>query len=292
MKSYFAKLAARATLATPVTSSPTGPKLTDPFENTLVDHPVAPAATGTPPVSSPDQVRALQPAPEQSPFQIETVSPRTPAKDSLLNSSPEARARNQSEGIEGSEPASEIQLEPRASSLEERSPVVLESKVTEDPLQLAPPLEKTSSVQAEPRAVNNERDSDLEESAENERLAEIQREQTMLLRKADLFMERLFERRTEKVVHDEPDRDESEREISQENNKVAEPSRLLPVNPSPRAPEPVDEGPNLYIGKLTVEVVQPAPPPVATPQQIVVVRGPRTGRSVVPSSSRFGLGQF
>lgn len=291
MKSYFAKLAARATLATPVTSSPTGPKLTDPFENTLVDHPTEPVATGTPPVRSTDQVRALQPPSEQSPFQIETVSPRTPAKDSLLNSSPEARAKNQSEGIEGPEHASEIQLEPRASSPEEQSPGVLESKVTEDPLQLTPPLEKTS-IQTEPRAAMEERDSDSGASAENERLAEIQREQTMLLRKADLFMERLFERRTEKVVHDEPDRNESEREISREDNRVAEPSRLLPVNPSPRAPEPVEEGPNLYIGRLTVEVVQPAPPPVATPQQIVVVRGPRTGRSVVPSSNRFGLGQF
>jgi hypothetical protein len=115
-----------------------------------------------------------------------------------------------------------------------------------------------------------------EEDRDETRLEEIQQEQRQLLRKADLFMERLFNARS---ASDE----ERRRELP----------ALTPPLQTRRRIEPDRAPPSLVIGKLTVEVTPPAPPATApAQQQVVVVREGDGSRSSFHSSRRFGLSQF
>lgn len=117
-------------------------------------------------------------------------------------------------------------------------------------------------------------------------------EEIRLLRKADSFMEQIVGRRHTPA----PERDQVEpASLSPEAaTQDAQPQSRLQPMPPPRPPgEPEAERTTLTIGRLTVEVIPPAPlPPTPQPTQIVVVRGARGGRSGVPSSRRFGFRQF
>jgi len=127
----------------------------------------------------------------------------------------------------------------------------------------------------------------------NAPLVEDDREQAVLLRKADAFMAALLDRRTE----ESSTRDQNQQitELPQRHEIVREPApaRLQPAPVAARPIESADESPSLVIGKLTVEVLPPPPPPIAPSRQVIVVRGDRNARThAIRSSQRFGLGQF
>jgi hypothetical protein len=296
MKSYFAKLAARATLANvPVSSGAAAPKVSDPFEDTSLSQSPTPKLGAAKP--NPLVGESLESAP-QSPL------PRT------------ERVRTQSEKVT----STSDQLSNELTTLSPKDPPVtpalerpdkshLEPAATErrtqldrQDLELTPqerlthliPQPEPSPVPQSTRASEEKEDSNARTTAQTDRrLTEIESEQLVLLRKADAFMERLFERREPAVTSQEIESDE-ERQTTRSKREVPidQPSRLQPMPSAPRVPEPAEEPASLVIGKLTVEVVPPSPAPVARPPQVVVVRGTRSGRTGLPSSQRFGLGQF
>ena len=124
------------------------------------------------------------------------------------------------------------------------------------------------------------------------RLAEIQNEHSLLLRKADAFMEQLFHRRSRSASVAEID---SSTELKTMSRQVIEPDQNPRLQPRPvntRTFEQEADQPSLVIGNLTIEVTTPAPAPAAPRPPLVVVRGSGRSRNGVPSSRRFGLGQF
>ena len=297
MKSYFAKLAARATLANvPVSSGVSAPKISDPFEaGSLSQDPAPPLAAVNPnppfgqsfensrqsPMHRTERVRAesekVAPTADLS-KQPTTLSPKTQPVPPAREGSDETRT-------EPAIPATENRMHSDRQNLELTPPV--------SPTHLIPQPERS---RIEPLARASEENEDMNERTTvrtDRRLSGIESEQLVLLRKADAFMERLFERREPSDAHQDVDSDE-ERQLTRSKREIPldQPTRLQPMPSAPRGPEPAEEPASLVIGKLTVEVVEPAPQPVAPSPRIVVVRGTRNGRTGVPSSQRFGLGQF
>jgi len=140
------------------------------------------------------------------------------------------------------------------------------------------------------------RDAKLERTSEPEMDAhpiEYEREQSVLLQKADAFMAALLDRRTEESGTRDQNEHITERPPRHEIVREPAPARLQPAHVAARPTESADASPSLVIGKLTVEVLPPAPPPIAPSRQVIVVRGDRNARThAIRSSQRFGLGQF
>lgn len=150
---------------------------------------------------------------------------------------------------------------------------------------ISPPTHKTS----ERKEANQKGATDT-----NERYAEIEREQVSLLRKSDAFMESLLRHRAALTQPHEVEKNEAEARVStrQEEPVEQKQTRLQP-SPEPLTPEPAADRSSLVIGSLTVEVVPPTlPAPAAPRREVVIVRGAPNVRGSVPSSRRFGLGQF
>jgi hypothetical protein len=295
MKSYFAKLAARATLANAPTVLPVAASNThDPFEETSTyDRTVSPAG------AAPSEVRSdasVNPTPHRAFSDDEGV--RTRRKESPANVSEEhdelretvvtrveARpiARSSSDLTENSQTQETIsRLQPRDSKFESTESTQSAPNDTSE-FRLAPPSVSERTVES--RAVS--------EPGNDEVLEEMKREQSALLRKADTFMASLLERRPGVAGQEPVLKDTSQESISKPASPRAGPTRLQPPPGSPHVREAAQpDQPSLVIGKLTVEVAPP-PQPIAPSPQVVVIRESRsTRRAGIPSSQRFGLGQF
>lgn len=296
MKSYFAKLAARATLANasppPSTTKPTP----DPFEN--VSTPDTPTSTQSISVSSRPVDRLLEtdrsetsgknnniirslsnPGDADARVEIETLRPRpkppvarADQAQSVSNNTAEAESRRNKTETQHQGP----RLEP-----EERAAF----QPAKEEGTLKP---RTASVV--PAEVKKSNTTDALSAVEH--LEEIQGEQAALLRKADAFMNVLFDRGPEaKTTEVNKDQERTAPMVKREIVREAS-SRLQPVAKLHQLPEMPADQPSLVIGKLTVEVM-PTPRPAAPPRQVVVVRaGESSRRSSIHSSQRFGLGQF
>jgi hypothetical protein len=298
MKSYFAKLAARATLANaPASQAVVTSKTADPFADEPVSDPASSPLGVAQPSHGPTQ--SVQTTRSQPLSKSEDV-PRAQTEriDFDRGREKEERSRSLNDEVRVA-PTVQSDLEitrdpkphtqesrPRRDSQEskpESSQVPPQRIAPEQHLPLvAPPAISKETKETKPAA----------NAGTDQRVAALQREQAVLMRKADAFMAGLFERRSEATQH-QADLDEVKQAQSNAVVPREQPARLLPPK-APQVIEVADEQPSLVIGKLTVEVMSPAPPPPAPARQVVVVRGPGTGRrgGGFSSSQRFGLGQF
>jgi hypothetical protein len=285
MKSYFAKLAARVTLAHRQVSLPvTGPKPVAPFAETSS---LVTAATNHVEQYDRPRARANQTRIPQSLSLGEEVGSRIqPAARTVFEARSQSVERPDVSVTTEQSPAS-ITLSPDPQVRTTRS----ETQSVDDDHAREPDhlvFQENSVTMLTPRDVTDAQE-DVEGDVDSDRPTET--DQSVLLRKMDAFMESMFRRRSEPEV---------ERDIEQEiegprpkSQSVPEaPMRLQPLPRSPQVVEPAEEQSSLVIEKLTVEVVPPAPPPVQSQRQVVVVREARGERRVVPSSRRFGLSQF
>jgi hypothetical protein len=281
MKSYFAKLADRATLANVPAVSTHASRVPDPFEETAPAQTSLPAPTdkpNVPTVREPlvpvvesqlvqpanPQVETPQPDPVDLPSEISTLQPRPREEREIV------------ERIHVEEPV-----------VESSKAVTTKPKEDAEPPQLVP--NQITSFNPQPRSSTKNEDADSENKDDS--VVDLQREQALLLRKADLFMSSLFEAQRESQSTTEREVDEQpEIQIARSEREPAK--RLEPAPRVQTAVTPEPDGPSLVIGTLTVEVTSPTPTPVQAQPQRVIVRGSR-GRGVgTRSSQRFGLGQF
>ena len=278
MKSYFAKLATRVTLAHPQVSLPVAaPKSVAPIT----------AATNHVEQYGRPRHRANQTDDPRPPSRSEEVA--SPAQ---LSASTRFAARNHAvERVEIAAKAEEsptpITLSPDTSKRTLHSETrIIDEDQTREPDRVWP--QENSLTMLTPREVSDTQ-KEIEGEADSDRPTET--DQSVLLRKMDAFMEPMLRRRSEPTA----ERD-SERESEQPKAKSpAAPETTMRLQPLPRTSqvvEPAEEQTSLVIEKLTVEMVPPAPPPVQSQRQIVVMREARGERRVVPSSRRFGLSQF
>ena len=291
MKSYFAKLAARATLANvPAPSPATTANTHDPFADTstIIDAPsrtaIVPESPGSDRIGTTSvQVRRMNDTPNSQPqivksevhFEPNALHPSPPERELTIEAKSVSRA---------SEKEVPIAQHDREQARPESS---ISNTIQEHVLQppLIPPGRQASTHDAQIETTSH--------PEINARLVEADREQSVLLQKADAFMAALLDRRTEEsrtrsqseLITEEPPRHEIVREPA--------PARLQPAPVAARPIESANESPSLVIGKLTVEVLPPPPPPIAPSRQVIVVRGDRNARThAIRSSQRFGLGQF
>ena len=289
MKSYFSKLADRATLANvPAVSAVYAPRVSDPFES-----------------ESPQQI---QPPPEQNSRRVQSV----PDAPGVVLSAPleDAQTDRMRPVVEKQKHTSELPtevqtLQPKPqddlhvnerrlteeSSVEsQRSATSKEdaTRETESPGALtlvpreAPELSELATKESLPE--------DGSEITDN-RIADIEREQAVLLRKADMFMSNLLEPRREPTPKNEiKDNAEASTPITRIEKEPV--NRLEPVKRMPPSTTQEAEGPSLVIGKLTVEVTPSTPTAAVAPPQRTIVRGSRSRGFGANSSRRFGLGQF
>lgn len=294
MKSYFAKLAARATLANTAAPAATS-KIHDPFvEEAVSDNAPSPRELAQPSHGPTEPVRTTRDQPLTQ--KAEPVLSRTETVDSDTSHDKEARSRSVTEPVhlkptvdrdvevtsdtETQQPQLRREPQELKPDTANKAPQVVSEEETVS--RLAPPPIPTET----PRSKSSDADTD-------QTLEEIKREQAVLLRKADAFMAGLFEHRSSHATQREADSQDEKPARSHAEVSPVTPARLLPLK-APQVIETADEQPSLVIGKLTVEVTSPTPPPVNPTPRIVVVRGPGTGRrhGGFQSSQRFGLGQF
>ena len=290
MKSYFAKLAARATLANAPPPTSTTKPTPDPFETVSTpDIPTQSISVSSRPVdrlletdrSEPrgNAIRSLSdPGDVDTRIESEILRPKpTPPvarADHVQPVSDNAEAESRSNKSETDDQVPRLEPEERAAFQPAKEESTLKPRAA-------------SVVPAEVRK------SDTTDTLSNvERLEEIQSEQVALLRKADAFMNVLFDRGPEAKTT-ETNKDQERTAPAVKREIVREPaSRLQPVAKPHPLPEMPAEQPSLVIGKLTVEVM-PTPRPPTQPRRVVVVRGGESSRrSFIHSSQRFGLGQF
>ena len=269
MKSYFAKLAARATLANAPISHAEPVRKTDPFEETTLIQP-SPLAPARPVLSTEDPDRSV----------TSQTSPPAPLSLPGPSDTRDARTLKLRETLPP---------RPLVPSIERETATDLPQPVTaprESVTQLIP--EARPPLAPLPAAGDDQNTQQSNDASED--FAELQREQSLLLRKADDFMTRILRHRAEPVHRNEHDTELPPPPAKREP-ELERPARLVlaPLRP---VVEPDSEPPALLIGTLTVEVMPPQPQPAASPSQVVVVRETRSPRTAVPSSRRFGLGQF
>jgi len=294
MKSYFAKLADRATLANvPATSAASAPRVSDPFEDSSHQQ------TQLAPV---EQSTRAQSAPEPGGF---ALSP--PVDDSRIETGwplVETHKRTPSESatealtLHPKQPQESLPSERAVKDVSPREPQSLtdlprETIADTDSLRVA----ALARTQVPELSVPHLREDTREESEarnklSDERISELGREHAVLLRKADTFMNNLLDVRPQRVT-------ENENKVTNETSPTSisrverEPiNRLEPAQRVPPTTAPESDGPSLVIGKLTVEVTPTTPAPPAPQPQRIVVRGSRSRGSGVPTGRRFGLGQF
>lgn len=301
MKSYFAKLAARATLANaPLSSAVSTSKTQDPFADTpIVASPASPPGIAQPsrPQSPPGETPLNVPPPKSG----DRLRARTERIDSDTGQQKQNLTRSLSDPV---------RLEPTVEHISEVTPPLTshtpenrrrpESRnLTPEPVQQ--PTQLTAQVNEVPRVtppvVSKEarQSKATKEPDTDEREAELKHEQSVLLRKADAFMSGIFERRAV-VTPREADTEDERSAPAPAANPMSSREQVTRLQPAPKpspVAEAVEEQPSLVIGKLTVEVMPTPPQPVTPARQVVVVRGGGAGRrGGVQSSQRFGLGQF
>jgi hypothetical protein len=289
MKSYFAKLADRATLANvPAPSSAYAPHVPDPFAE------ASPEQSQLPPLNTRHPQKtfhdgegfALSPPVDRSRAEQIAIttehkrdSSETPAE--LLDLVPKQSEQIVRYTLEPKEsqstepPRDQAHVEDRVIAREVREVMTL---LPNEVPQVPPPSNKDSSHEDQPSA-------EKPESTINSRVDE-----ALLLRKADLFMGRLLDGTREKLTKVDDERAEFSQPITKMTQEPV--GRLEPVQKSSPTPVHEPDGPSLVIGKLTVEIAPPTPPPVSPQPQRTIVRGPRGRGTGFMSNHRFGLGQF
>lgn len=285
MNTYFAKLAARATVSSGLALVAADSKtIVDPFEQTasFANHSAEVSSEKTTPLlyEQADVRTPHSPLPSPVPHRQESSTLIRPgeAKD-ISGKSPLPQS--------DSERVSAITMRPteaisgpsidRARELESEKATRPEQRATSPaqawPAPLLTPMlvgELSSAIRAEGGNSGNESE-------------QVRHEESMLLHKADDFMRKLYENRDSEV--EQPP-------VPKSNSQAAEITRLHPRQPDERIHERDADRPSLVIGRLTVEVTSAPPALVAPRQQVVVVRGTRGDRSGISSSRRFGLSQF
>lgn len=254
--------------------------MSDPFEQASLSEDIAPAPVVA--QAGPASEYSIEPASRRPALpEAQTVSPKSERSDSI---------QREPERTETLSP----RLQPEIAPSELPNEVRFEQAAPRAAAQPLPQTERTA-VAPPTRETHESGEANTKRIADNdERLAEIEREQGILLRKSDAFMRSLLGPREAPTKRHDVESEESEPRVSSRREESEQPkqSRLQPSPPAPREREP-DDHPSLVIGSLTVEVVPPAPAPPVTPRrEVVIVRGAPTVRSAVPSSRRFGLGQF
>ncbi len=299
MKSYFAKLADRATFANvPASSAVYTAKVSDPFADTSPPQtPLPPLefdgasrslnetsgfALGPPPQGTPsDKIRPLvethEPVLVKPSTPSTTLLPKSPASVPSLERVADGRAELESEKEPQTVPTEQSILEANPSRMGALTPLQVPA---------SPPQSKTTSEDKTTKR------SATETAPTEERLADLEREQSILLRKADVFMDQLLERPRQPAITPEVKADRKSQNILRPDVQRDQITQPPPIHSVPRTSGPNSDRPSLVIGKLTVEVMPATPAPVAPPQQVVVVRGTRSRGNGLLSGRRFGLGQF
>lgn len=286
MKNYFAKLADRAALAnlSAPFARPAQSGIRDPFDETIPPQP-APVQRETGTRGEPaHDVLEVRPVPSPpGPVPMDSA----PLAATTADSEPQLAAR-----IDPILPEAIIsRTVPEtlaANSLPQRTlaePRALESDTADFPSAhpvLVPPGPQMPGL--------NQTDRSAEDALPEEKeVSKPELDEVVLLRKADAFMEKLFERRRESVPPVEGEADSEPQNVLKPNLQP-EQSRPQPVA-QPAKPQEESDRQSLVIGKLTVEVLPP-PTPAAGSPKVVVVRGHRGRQNPFPSSRPFGLGQF
>ena len=298
MKSYFAKLAARATLANaPVPKPVNAPSTPNPFETTVTSSEPTPRAAVSPPTRSSHEAPAKRGDLSKTQSRTVELQPPTEPIVTQAHKSPTTGKAVVTEDQQSTTEATLIsELRPSRRNSETRSSERVESQdlnvtPTTKPDRLSPETQR--STQAPSTSTKREKSQSADADNVDERLSNIENEQAILLRKADAFMAGLFEhphRSSNEPRGEEREDEGQQRAVKKVESLIQPPTRLQP--PPPRASEPVGEEPSLVIGKLSVEVVQ-TPPPAVTPQrQVVVIGGGRRARAGIPSAHRFGFSRY
>jgi hypothetical protein len=295
MKGYFAKLADRAALANASVRSPASSAIgADPFEN------AAPLPAAPPSIEPGRRMQTLEPLSllrNNQPQDIEPASNQSniDIPPQLLPDTPAFSEMLQPPSAEMNPIAERVVKNPSDFEQREVEPMTIQRPVLapDTPLRLQSPIQKPPALSQPFTGSDSEEEQPLTQNrAAEERLDDLEQQQAMLLRKADAFMGRLLERRQES-----PDARESETEpeapSALEPKVQLEPSHRAQSVPAPARPSREDsDRPSLVIGKLTVEVVPPAPPSNDSKTKVVVTRTGRSRPGGLISSRRFGLGQF
>jgi hypothetical protein len=286
MKSYFAKLAVRATLANvPAPSAVYTAEVSDPFEVT------SPPQSPLPPSESSNDSRsahepggfALSPPSQET--RLDSTRPVVETHKRALPETPTSSATllpNFPAHISSSDRAVDDSAEAVLQADSARVALLTPIQVSESSLRQS---NTTSADEATKRSAT-------ETASTEERLADLEQEQSVLLRKADAFMGQLLNRRKQSPPAPEV-KTVGELPSTLKPNLQPQPAnRAQPIRSAPRPSGQDSDRPSLVIGKLTVEVIPPTPAPVAPQPQVVVVRGARSRGNGPPSGRRFGLGQF
>ena len=273
MKSYFAKLADRATLPNvPATSTGYAPKLSDPFEET----------NQTP---STAQIKPQTPALKDA---STTFDSRALTADSMRTESDASVPRFAKTEPEVTSTESRKKGTERAAILTERLEPDDHRELTPAPIKPVSPTTVLLPTEPPPTlSPATQQPGEPKESPSDERVYLAARE-SELLRQADAFMAHV-------LASDSQMSETRDVDVVKETTitKLVEDSsrNLNPVSPSQRPLINEPEGPSLVIGKLTVEVTPSKPQSENTTQRIVVRGRGLRGRGL-PTSRRFGLGQF
>ena len=294
MKSYFNKLATRATLTQPSSAA-----ISKPQQAAEVRDPFAQVA---PPDVSVE--RSQKPSKKVSPPGFDDALPKASPRRKRAKASRtiEPDPRDTTETVEIApkvQPSAKVRVAEQTSTNVDtvrtgKDPSRERRKLeTEVPLKLKPPEARVATPQPTTREPDEKDEpSRTEKSKEDadELLAGVQEEQAILLRKADHFMSELFSRTATDVKQNRSEAEHEEVVRLEPPVNAAEPVRLAQSQPT-NVNEAEPAASSVVIGKLTVEVT---PPQTASQpqQQIVVFRNGRSGTSGVPSARRFGLGQF
>jgi hypothetical protein len=283
MKSYFARLADRATPAPQPAAAPAPAReVNDPFAETAPPLAAAPAPT-RPQTNAPP---FLTPRPAATAPPVAAEPPAAPLESPPLRSGPTERViettRVEPRGVKFGWGQTPTELNDG-----ERRDVVREAVAAAPPRKIAPPVPQPPPA-VQPTVAQSE--TAAAESVETAR--DEQRDERQLLRKADAFMERLLDRSRRTEAEPRAEARDEVRETLPPRPESQPAVRIQPVDRQPRAAESAPEPPSLVIGSLTVEVIQPPPPAPVSPPRIVVVRGARGARTGIRSSRSFGLRQF
>jgi|SRR5215213_1151845 len=289
MKSYFAKLAVRATLPNAPPAPSRAVPMDDPFENVSVG--------GTPPAT---ENVSLSAGPKSQSSEVGRVQSAVRTEEIVF-----PRGRDREVTLESD---SYVQpVTPRTPNISANNDVRERARETERAEQETPkqsPVLKLESTQSARQQVNEDetpasvalvipaesREPVTSHSADHT-VNNTSAEQIFSLKRADEFMNALFARRTAPPAIESNQEKQQPAPAPRIVTARESTSRLQPAAQPRQPPEPPPEQPSLVIGKLTVEVV---PSPAVTPRrEVVVVRAGSNSRpGPIHSSQRFGLGQF
>ena len=277
MKSYFAKLADRATLGNAFDSSVITPKRLSVEEQR--DEELAEQEIGL--LTETTQTRHL-------PTSVERNLPRADREQSVPSSFPDPLAVPPHVNYEEVRP---VRMAPDlfepTTEVQPTFSDEIYSIVPDIPIKTTP---STSVVNVEPRKTDRKEQPTNNEGSvvDSVRLAAVERDQAELMRRADLFMNSLLNHQPPPI--DRPQETKAANKVDDRGSQ-AHPAATLAPKSATRKETEQSETSSLVIGKLTVEVTPTVPQPVPQSKVIVVREGGR-GRDVGHSSRRFGIGQF